>query len=137
MLTRVQIVKWAKELRNPKYEQGHNFLVAGDKLCCMGVYLVGVEGIDPADLFVGLPSNIRDNYSQDVGINKEVGKNFALAIKSYTNSLRFGQPVCGETMFGYLNDSLKWSFAKIADFIETLPASDDEENKITNKEYNV
>ena len=109
---------WVAALRSGKYEQGPGFLKQDDKYCCLGVacdiYIRSNEGLSEAWepevcsrtwKCCGKRSTLPEAAAKWIGLRDDCGCFRNGPAKSLVE----------------LNDSKKWSFDQIADFIESEP----------------
>ncbi len=119
---------WLAALRSGKYKQGDGQLAIADsskhvKYCCLGVACVIARKIGLMDL----PKTKR-TYSDDIFFGGE--DNLLpecmvnpLRLRSVGGKLKKAFQVKGERIADLtdMNDTLKWTFTQIADYIETNP----------------
>lgn len=97
--------KWVAALRSGKYKQGMGALYKRGAYCCLGVAECVVLGYPKSG-----DSSLSSSATTALGLNSNEGG--------------FTTPVDGEGTYQCLislNDEARWSFEKIADFIESEP----------------
>lgn len=130
MNTQDVIRLWAARLRSGKYAQGHGRLRDGNnRYCCLGVLceLAVEHEIIP-------PGRPNEHGSWVYGPDGEGSVNVLPAAVADWAGTDGGGSFSGDPIYslpGYaahqlwqLNDTLRWDFTKIADFIENRPLTD-------------
>lgn len=101
--------KWSRALRSGKYKQGKGQLRDGDNFCCLGV-LCDVSGVGKWEdgAYEG------NTCVESIAVDKKIGA-IAYRIPLYV--------LGGPNDFTGLNDTLKYTFADIADVVDDFVAA--------------
>lgn len=114
-----RIAEWVKDLRSGKFKQGERYLRQDDKFCCLGV------GCETYTRLTG-EGNWSDKWFHPTK-EESSGAYLPNSVREFFGLGEANPIIIGDIMATHANDTLKWTFAQIADALEKTYLSDETE----------